>query len=241
MKRFLLSALLIISVFIQACATGRWDYQSDFGSAVPGGYEKNYQLGVKKSVYIGQEMIHVIKYGETIQSATPLDNYTIQFSTKLNQFRNDQLFIDKNKTYTLGETINLSEKYYLLHLSDRWCLLVSADGRTYTKSLYDYHYKAVYTPEKDLLIESQNIKFLLAETYVLPLSSFDLIYVGKNDVSLNITYREYTGDDRARPAFFQNLTYNADAKQIRFKDFLIQIHDVTNEKITYTILEDGLR
>lgn len=141
MKRFLLSSILIISVFIQACATGRWDYQSDFGSAVPGGYEKNYQLGMKKSVFIGQEIIHIIKYDKTIQSATPLDNYTIQFSTKLNQFSNNQLIIDKNRTYALDETINLGEKYYLLHLPDRWCLLISADGSTSKKSLYDYYYK----------------------------------------------------------------------------------------------------
>jgi hypothetical protein len=70
---------------------------------------------------------------------------------------------------------------------------------------------------------------------------YELIYSGKNDVSLNATYREYSSDDLARQAFFQNLTYQANAKQIRFKDFVIQIHNVTNEQITYTILEDGLK
>lgn len=59
-------------------------------------------------------------------------------------------------------------------------------------------------------------------------------------MSLNATYKEYSYNDLARPAFFQNLTYQVDAKQIRFKNFLIQIHDVTNEQITYTVLKDGL-
>jgi len=71
--------------------------------------------------------------------------------------------------------------------------------------------------------------------------SCELIFAGKNNVSLNTTYKEYSYNDLARPAFFQNLTYQANAQQIRFKDFLIQIHDVTNEQITYTVLEDGLK
>jgi hypothetical protein len=99
----------------------------------------------------------------------------------------------------------------------------------------------VYTPDKNISIEPQYSKLLLNKKYDQRLFSYQIIYTGINDVSLNMTYREYTKDDLAKPAFFQNITYKADAKQIRFKDFLIQIHDVTNENITYTILEDGLR
>mgnify|MGYP001769845131 CR=1 FL=1 len=72
------------------------------------------------------------------------------------------------------------------------------------------------------------------------LKSFEIIYSGKNDVSLNLLYREYV-DDYARPAFSQHLTYQADAKQVRFQGFVIQVHSATNEQITYTILEDGLQ
>ena len=76
---------------------------------------------------------------------------------------------------------------------------------------------------------------------VIPGMSIELIYSGKNDVSLNATYKEYTPDNMARPAFFQNITYRADARQLRFKNFVIKLHDVSNEKITYTVLEDGLK
>ncbi len=70
---------------------------------------------------------------------------------------------------------------------------------------------------------------------------FELIYSGRNNVSLNVIYREYTPTDMARSAFFQNLTYQADAKIIRYKDFVIKVHSASNEKITYTVVEDGLK
>lgn len=245
MKRILLVAILIIPVFIQACASnlfGRAEDRHDRASAYePGGYEKNYQLGVKKSAFIGQDIINVKKYNKTILSALSLDRATI---TARYKFSNIQLMIDKGSTSTLRETINLGEKYYLLHLPTfwkDWRLLISADGGISNKALYSYSDEMVYTPYKEISIEPQNFKLLLKKAYVEPLFSYQLIYTGINDVSLNITYREYTGNDYARPAFYQSLTYNADAKQIRFKEFLIQIHNVTNENITYTVLEDGLR
>ena len=52
--------------------------------------------------------------------------------------------------------------------------------------------------------------------------------------------REYTSEDLARPAFYQNLVYESNKKRIRFKDTIIEIHEATNEKIVYTVISDGL-
>ena len=240
MKRILLILILIIPFFIQACNTGRWDYINEKDIIVqPGGYEKNYELGAKQTAFIGKEIIHAKEFEESTQSAIFLDKVTIEFSTKIINFGKMELSLDKNREYTLRETIKLGETYYLLTLPyPEWKLLISTDGKIYNKSLIRDGY--VYTPDKGISIEPNNYKLLLTEKFVEPLYSFDLIYSGINDVSLNTTYREYTKKNMARPSFFQVLTYNADARTIRFKDFLIQIHDVTNEKITYTILEDGL-
>ncbi len=246
MKRILLIAILIISFFIQACAivngpaTGHWEVGTYRTSPVvigPGGYVKNYQLGEEKSAFIGQEIIWVKPYSKTVLTALALDNATI--TTRYNG-RNYVLTLKKDEEKILHETINFGDKYYLLGFKD-FHLLISADGSVYKKSLYSSQFKSVYTPGKGVAIEPQNFKLLLKDKFSDPLLSYQLIYAGINDVSINTTYREYTGDNLARPAFFQSITYNAGAKQIRFREFLIQIHDVTNEKITYTILEDGLR
>ncbi len=56
-----------------------------------------------------------------------------------------------------------------------------------------------------------------------------------------MTYREYTRDDVARPAFFQNVVYETNAKQLRYKDIKIDMLEATNEKVIYSIVEDGLK
>ena len=67
---------------------------------------------------------------------------------------------------------------------------------------------------------------------------YELIYTGCIADNLTMVYREYTPDDLARPAFFQNLTYNIKQKQIRFKNLLIEIILADNEKIVFNVLKD---
>jgi hypothetical protein len=71
--------------------------------------------------------------------------------------------------------------------------------------------------------------------------NYELIYAGMNNVSMNITYKEYSRNDYARPLFYQNLTFEPKAKQIRFKDFVIEILEANIDYIKYKILSDGLK
>ena len=73
------------------------------------------------------------------------------------------------------------------------------------------------------------------------INNYELIYGGTDGKSITITYREFTPNDLARPAFYQNLVYEAKAKQIRFKDTIIRLEQVSNEKITYSVVSDGLK
>jgi len=70
--------------------------------------------------------------------------------------------------------------------------------------------------------------------------NYELIYSGRAGGSITLLYREYSSADLARPAFYQNLVYESDQKQIRFKDNIFSIHEATNEKIVYTVISDGL-
>ena len=69
--------------------------------------------------------------------------------------------------------------------------------------------------------------------------NFEILFEGKTGTALNFLYREFTSEDMAKAAFFQNLTCPVDSKTFRFKKIRIGIVDVTDEKITYTVLEDG--
>ena len=124
----------------------------------------------------------------------------------------------------------------------RWVILIYDNGIVLNDAIYSFEQKMLFYP---LFISVSPIVFEISkngkgEAERIPGPTVELIYSGKNDISLNVTYREYTPDNLARTAFFQNITYQADAKQIRFKDFVVKIDDISNEKITYTVLEDGL-
>ena len=95
-----------------------------------------------------------------------------------------------------------------------------------------------YLPEMD--VQDDNVKNDEPEL-ILGNINYELIYGGKNNITLSMTYREFTADDLARPSFYQNIVYETSAKQLRFKETLIDVIEASNEKIVYTIVEDGLK
>ena len=70
-------------------------------------------------------------------------------------------------------------------------------------------------------------------------NNFEIMYSGINSSGLNLTYREFSPDGMARVAFYQNLSYPADAKTITFKKYKIEITKATSDSITYTVINDG--
>jgi hypothetical protein len=68
--------------------------------------------------------------------------------------------------------------------------------------------------------------------------NYELVYAGLDGDTIKITYREYTGDDMARSAFFQQLSYRRTQPTIRFKRTVIEVHTVTNELIDFTVMQD---
>lgn len=154
-----------------------------------------------------------------------------------------------------GQTYNI----FLLPGSDynRWGVLINDKGEIFKSGLYNDYNTMMFYPETinitPIIFNISKVKIKEADaeadadaepkvgTKEEKEAPYELIYAGQNNVSLNVTYREYTPDDIARTAFYQNITYQADAKNIRFRNFEIKIHSASNEKITYTVLEDGLK
>lgn len=68
--------------------------------------------------------------------------------------------------------------------------------------------------------------------------NYELIYTGSDGKTLSILYREFTPDDMAKPSFYQNLTFSASQNRIRFKKYLIDVKEATNEKIVFKVIQD---
>jgi hypothetical protein len=66
----------------------------------------------------------------------------------------------------------------------------------------------------------------------------ELIYAGKSGSTIDISYREFRGG-LAAPAFFQNLKYDlAESMTSRFRNFVINMRQADNQKLTYLIQQD---
>jgi len=67
----------------------------------------------------------------------------------------------------------------------------------------------------------------------------ELIYTGKTDNIIRISYREYI-NDMARPAFSQELRYDLnEGNEITFKTLKMKVLEATNTKITVQVIDDG--
>lgn len=68
----------------------------------------------------------------------------------------------------------------------------------------------------------------------------EIVYNGKSKDTIKMLYREYK-DDMARPAFFQDLSYDLlESKIIGFRGTLIEILEATNSSITYKVIKKNL-
>jgi hypothetical protein len=67
----------------------------------------------------------------------------------------------------------------------------------------------------------------------------ELLYNGISKKTIRMTYREYK-NDMARPAFFQDLTYDLDqSSTIRFRSFKIEVLEANNSFIRFVVIEEG--
>ncbi len=70
--------------------------------------------------------------------------------------------------------------------------------------------------------------------------NYEIVYTGKSGDNVTFVYREYTPEDFAKPAFYQNLTYNlTEGKVIQFRKLQMQVIEADNEKIKLKVLSDS--
>lgn len=239
-SRKFLSILLLLALSVSGCAQQiRPPLRTTLGAERI--FDKNYEIGQKLAAYVGQPIIKVKDYKVN------------RFSSKYMQASDDftisggivTITGSKNTDYAVrGETTIDGKGYTVVSLPDqqlnpRFGVLVNPDGSPHSK-LLNHNIPMIYSFE----ISPPELKFIPSKDEEIDVGSgflnYELVYGGTDGKSITITYREYTSNDLARPAFFQNLVYEAGKNQIRFKDTVIQVEDATNERIIFTVLSDGL-
>ena len=73
-----------------------------------------------------------------------------------------------------------------------------------------------------------------------PYENWEIIFTGRSGENITLVYREFTPDDLAKPAFYQNLSYNLEKENtFQFRKLRVQVVRVTNEAITFKVLADS--
>jgi hypothetical protein len=205
---------------------------------------RNYELGVKKTTYIGESMIKVKDYYLSKFSAKTLSpNVDLIIKYGLGKYT----FNAQEEYEIVGITVKNRINFYLIKITPNHpssnLLLISENGEIdggsllWNPSLGSYQsnwFKYKTNPPDAKFIKKDITKTDTSQGY----ENYELIYTGKDKEAFHITYREYSPDDLARTAFFQNLTYPSDAKVIRFKGYKILVDGATSESITFTVAEE---
>lgn len=205
-------------------------------------YEKNYALNKLQKAYVGEPIIRVKDYyveKVNIPQVEPSEDFSVETGLLKMKF-------SRGKKYSVSGTTAYNSTSYQVILSDNHTLDWSTPAVLIDKEgtiLY-----AAQTGKSGVIVQPT---FNLLPTTARMISAFDekvsmskgyenyeLLFNGIDKNSMTFTYREFSPEGIARAAFYQNLTYDASAKVIRFKKFKIDVFVANSEGITYTVLED---
>ncbi len=211
-------------------------------------FDKNYEIFVPKFAYVGQPMVKVRDYN-IFKWTTPK---VIASRDSIISGGILELKIDQNRIYNVIGEVEIDSYFYpLVAVSDgsngqiSHFVAIKSNGEI-QGSVY-----GVISPNKTVTViytfkatNDLQFKFIERKSEVMSVekgdSNYELIYSGTSGSSFFINYREYTKTNFARDAFYQRLVYDHNSKKIRFKDIEINVESVTNEKINFTVISDGL-
>lgn len=207
-------------------------------------YSKNYNLNQTNKAAVGEAIIKVRDYyveKYSVSSVTPSETFHVS------RMLGDMVF-QGGKQYAVKGTVLVDGIQYLVvpcteNNTGGYAILVSSDGsilnraaivNPMTSQVRTASYEWKVTPQSAKVAISENERISTDKGY----ENYEIIYNGTDNKSLFFTYREFSPEGLARTAFYQNMTYDALAKSIKFKKFRIIVNKASSEEISYTVIED---
>ena len=224
---------------------------SDSASVESRVLEKNYEIGKIRSVYVGEPLI---KHTDYYQVSKPIDkiratnNFTIHNIPSIPwapwSVPWTAVIGTADETYTvIGTVTHDGNNYNLFRIESNpeWGFAVSDNG-VLLKNPFSLR-NDLLLPMEMYRIEPESTRFIRSTETVIDTKrgyiNFEIIYTGLSDKSINLLYREYSPEDLAKPASYQNLTYPLNSNILRFRKIRIELKKATDEQITFAVLEDG--
>ncbi|MFZ3120184.1 MAG: hypothetical protein WA159_17935 [Variovorax sp.] len=207
---------------------------------------RSYKIGSAKTVTVGEPMVKVEDYWLEVSErpvAIADKSFTLSGGPVSLQYLG-------GKEYPVRGRIDHDGASYAVvpntdNPSTYQAALVDVEGKPFSRvvttgpQLYGDHVMVVYTmktePPDAKLLRQRATNVVSTKGFI----NYELLYTGSNASGINLTYREFSPEGLARVAFFQNLTYPADARSITFKQLRIRVERASADGITFTVTEDG--
>lgn len=249
---------ILSTLLLSACATSQIMPIQPEERGIEHVVDKSFQLGQRKSVYVGEAMVRLKDYyaHRVVEAAVePNVDFSMEGSNLNGTGMHVILTGKKGNSYPVSGIADLEgQKLYVVQVPGRNvaanidvagcmpCALFDVNtGAPIAKGIFGNGY---FTPgdgftritPSSLRMSRSNSESISAEKGYI---NQEIIYSGLAGGAIRLSYREYSKEDLARPAFYQELTYDLNSQFIRFRNIRIQVHSATNEGISYTVVEDG--
>lgn len=207
-------------------------------------FVKNYIVGQQMTVNVGDPIIKFQDFWtETIESPVAMPNKTVSLTGGL-----INITLEIGRKYPVRGRLSLEGVDYLVVATTdnplTHAVLVKPDGTLHDRIVSaNPQLGGVIVVVYTFIISDPSVRVVRETTKNIQSTkgyeNFEILYTGSNSSGLNLTYREFSPDGLAKVAFYQNLTYDAGAKNITFKKYRIAIDRASSESISYTVLTDG--
>jgi hypothetical protein len=214
--------------------------------------EKNYVINTESTANVGEPIIVRKSYHfrevESVDQARALNDFEAHGKVPLNsevirRGKKDEILSVVGTTMlkrNLCRIVLLGSTKNNMPIG----LLVNSDTGEVVGAVWRNGYGAWGTGTLSYTIEPKNTMFAPVNTVVVakdkPYENFEIIFTGRIGQNVTFLYREYSPDDLAKPAFYQNLTYNLEREDtIQFKKLRIKVLKVSNESIQFKVLSDS--
>ncbi len=199
--------------------------------------DKSYESGKIQTAYVGESLIKKKSYMAKVQSklmSVPALNTVLTSTT-------DNIILNEGKPYQAKYDVFIDgQKFTVMEVETQNGLLgvlFDANGVISDRVMKD----GILIPESfrvsplNAYVKLERPEEVLEQKTI---ENFEIVFGGVNNSQINMTYREYSPDDVARTAFFQELTYPTNSEFIRYKTLKIKVHKVTSEGITFEVVSD---
>jgi hypothetical protein len=201
--------------------------------------ERSYRIGEPQTTIVGDVLIRVRHYFVEDAGVTSVQANK-DFRVRGGGF--DIPFEEGQNLEVAGSRTIDGARYFLvpveasqLGIGGVVSLQVDEDGRIYKKILDG---GAIFTfradPIDGRLIPVEQTAALKSR----PFENYEIVFNGSDGQAMRFTYREYSPDDLARTAFFQDLSYPISARTIRFRKLQLDVLGLDDGSITFSVRSD---